>query len=372
MKRAIEAQRIFRKNKHGMEFVALESIKELQRIDKENEYYILVAPGDDICLEETANFHIVKFGPPFYPVWEQISLPRMLRKIKPDILHCTSNTAPLFCEIPLVLTLHDIIFLEPRSGKSKSLYQNMGWYYRKLFVPRIIKKCRKIITVSAFESERIKRFLNLSEEKITYIYNGYNSHFKKLKSPDRKIISKYIRTEEYIFFLGNTDPKKNLERTLHAYAIYHKESESKLPLLIADLDENILDSVLRKNSLAELRNDITCVRYIENKDLTHIYNGASIFLYTSLRESFGIPMLESMACGTPVIAGNTSSMPEILGVKGIFADPYNPDEIASKMLLLEKNKKIYSDQIEYGLERCEEFSWEETAKGLREIYVSFK
>ena len=79
-----------------------------------------------------------------------------------------------------------------------------------------------------------------------------------------------------------------------------------------------------------------------------------------------------MDCGTPVIAGNTSSMPEILGVKGIFADPYNPDEIASKMLLLEKNKKIYSDQIEYGLERCEEFSWEETAKGLREIYVSFK
>ena len=114
MKIAIEAQRIFRKNKHGMDFVALESIKELQRIDKENEYYILVAPGDDICLEETANFHIVKFGPPFSPVWEQISLPRILRKIKPDILHCTSTTAPLFYEIPLVLTLLDIIFLEPR------------------------------------------------------------------------------------------------------------------------------------------------------------------------------------------------------------------------------------------------------------------
>lgn len=94
MKIAIEAQRIFRKEKHGMDYVALETIRELQKIDKQNEYFILVSPGDDICLQESANVHIVTVNWPSYPLWEQIGLPLALRKIKPDLLHCTSNTAP--------------------------------------------------------------------------------------------------------------------------------------------------------------------------------------------------------------------------------------------------------------------------------------
>ena len=165
MKIAIEAQRIFRKNKHGMDFVALESIKELQKIDKKNQYYILVAPGEDKCLKETGNFKIIEFGSTFYPCWEQFNLPRELKKIKPDILHCTSNTAPFFCSVPLILTLHDIIFLEPRGSKNKSLYQNLGWYYRKLIVPKILPKCNKIITVSSFECKRIKESLKLSASR---------------------------------------------------------------------------------------------------------------------------------------------------------------------------------------------------------------
>ena len=114
MRIAIEAQRIFRTNKHGMDFVALESIRELQKIDKENEYFIFVSPGEDHCLEETDNVHIIEVKCPTYPLWEQVALPRNVSKIKPDLLHCTSNTAPLNCPVPLVLTLHDIIFLEPR------------------------------------------------------------------------------------------------------------------------------------------------------------------------------------------------------------------------------------------------------------------
>src|SRR5574344_1846861 len=90
---AIEAQRIFRVNKHGMDFVALESIKQLQQIDKENEYFILVSPGEDHCLKETSNFKIIEIKCPTYPLWEQVALPHTIRKIKPDLLHCTSNTA---------------------------------------------------------------------------------------------------------------------------------------------------------------------------------------------------------------------------------------------------------------------------------------
>ena len=130
MKIAIEAQRIFRTNKHGMDFVALETIRELQKIDHTHEYYILVAPGEDHCLEESPNFHIVEIKCPTYPLWEQVALPLAIRHIKPDIVHCTSNTAPLCCPAQLVLTLHDIIFLEKRVHNNRSMYQNMGWYSR--------------------------------------------------------------------------------------------------------------------------------------------------------------------------------------------------------------------------------------------------
>ena len=120
MRIAIEAQRIYRKEKHGMDYVALEMIRELQKSDTDNEYYILVAPGKDRCLEESDNMHIVEINCFSYPLWEQIALPMALKKIKPDLLHCTSNTAPLFCNVTLVLTLHDIIFLEKKHGKTLS------------------------------------------------------------------------------------------------------------------------------------------------------------------------------------------------------------------------------------------------------------
>ena len=120
MKIAIEAQRIFRKDKHGMDFVILETLKELQKRKDGNEYYVFVAPGEDRCLEESENLHIIELRCPTYPLWEQIALPRAVRKLKADLLHCTSNTAPLWCPVPLVLTLHDIIYLEPRQHRSSS------------------------------------------------------------------------------------------------------------------------------------------------------------------------------------------------------------------------------------------------------------
>ena len=100
MKIAIEAQRIFRPNKHGMDFVALETIRELQKMDHENEYFIFVSPGEDKCLESSDNVHIIELKCPTYPLWEQVALPRAVKSIKPDLLHCTSNTAPLHCPVP--------------------------------------------------------------------------------------------------------------------------------------------------------------------------------------------------------------------------------------------------------------------------------
>ena len=110
MRIGIEAQRIFRKNKHGMDYVVLQEIKELQQMDARNDYFVFVAPGEDHCLQDSHNVHVIKIGNGFYPLWEQYSLPKAVRELNLDMLHCTSNTAPLWCNVPLILTLHDIIF----------------------------------------------------------------------------------------------------------------------------------------------------------------------------------------------------------------------------------------------------------------------
>lgn len=367
MKIAIEAQRIFRPNKHGMDFVALETIRELQKIDHENEYFIFVSPGPDHCLNESDNMHIVELRCPSYPLWEQVALPRAVARVRPDLLHCTSNTAPVKCPVPLVLTLHDIIFLEKRQSSSRSLYQEMGWHYRRLVVPRILSECRKIITVSNFECNRIREALNLPKDRLTAVYNGYSPHFRQMP-PAPEIVHKYIPSDDYLFFLGNTDPKKNTPRVLKAYGLYLRQSKHKRPLLIADLKEEAIDGILSAEGIKEVKPYLSFPGYIPNADLTALYNGAFAFLYPSLRESFGIPMLESMACGTPVIAGNTSAMPEIAGEGALLADPLDENDIARKILLLEEDDTFYQQQVDYGLERVKLFSWRKSAEALLKIY----
>ena len=369
MKIGIEAQRIFRKNKHGMDYVVLQEILQLPKIDHKNEYYVFVAPGPDHCVEDSANVHVVEVGGGFYPLWEQVQLPRAVRKAGVELLHCTSNTAPLRCSVPLVLTLHDIIFLEPRDKQNKSLYQNMGWAYRRLVVPRILPKCRRIITVSNFEKQNIISKLGIPEERMAMIYNGYNEWFRPVEDTE-ETYKKYIPENGYFFFLGNTDPKKNTERTLVAYSKYLEQSSVKRKLLMADLDKEYLNGIIQRNQIENIRENIVMPGYIVNSDLPYIYSNAFAFLYTSLRESFGIPLLEGMACGVPVITSNTSSMPEIGGPDAILVNPESSDEIAGMMLRLETDDTYYQEKKNAGLERAKLFSWRRTAEQLLALYES--
>jgi Glycosyltransferase len=370
MRIAIEAQRIFRPKKHGMDFVALEMIRELQKIDKENEYRIYVRPDDDKCLEETPNFKIVvlpSWGD--YPVWEQWALAREVNRWNPDLLHCTSNTAPLFVSCKLVITLHDIIFLEKKhdSGKvSKTMYQTLGYLYRKTIVPSALKKAVKIITVSKYEEQRISEALCLPAGKLTAVYNGYSEHFYP-REINEEVKQKYGLPKRYFFFLGNTDPKKNTQRVLKAYYSYLSQSMNPVPLVVADLKEEVIKAFPEWKE-ERFRNNIILAGYIPNADLPFIYSMAELFLYPSLRESFGIPILEAMACGLPVITSNTSAMPEIAGDGAIFVDPYQVSGIAAKLLELERTPLIVQRQREYGLLRVKKFSWRNTASDVLEIY----
>ena len=127
--------------------------------------------------------------------------------------------------------------------------------------------------------------------------------------------------------------------------------------------------ILREQHIEEIKPYLSYPGYISNKDLAYLYNGAFVFLYTSLRESFGIPMLEAMACGTPVITGNTSAMPEIAGKGGLLADPFNEEEVASLLLRLEEDQAFHDEQIKYGLQRSRLFSWNHTARKLLQVYI---
>lgn len=368
MRIGIEAQRIFRKNKHGMDYVVLQEIRELQRMDTDNEYFVYVKPGEDICLESSANVHVVELRCPSYPLWEQYALPRAARRDRVDMLHCTSNTAPVWCGgIPLVLTLHDIIFLEPRDKHNKSLYQNLGRIYRRMVVPKVIGKCRRIITVSNFELDNIVGRLKLPRDRMAMIYNGYNDWFRPVKDT-AGVYRKYIGERGYFFFLGNTDPKKNTARTIMAYAGYLERSDVKRKLLVADLKQESIDAILRDNGIEQIREYVVPSGYIVNSDLPYIYNDAFAFLYTSLRESFGIPLLEAMACGTPVVTSDTSSMPEIAGPDAALTSPERAGDITEMMLRLENDHDFRERQINIGLERVKMFSWRKTAEELLRLY----
>ncbi len=331
MKIGIEAQRIFRKKKHGMDMVALELIRHLQLVDKENEYFVFVKPDEDhTVIQETANFRIIEIAGGPYPYWEQVLLPRAAKKYGCELLHCTSNTAPLFSSIPLVLTLHDIIFMESSVWQllrgAGSRYQKFGNIYRHLIVPRLIRKCKKIITVSTYEKERIAAFFDIHDEEKT---------------------------------IG----------VLKAYADYCKREGNGVQLVMIDYDQTELARLLDSIEAPELINQIHLTGYVNNKDLPAIYSQCELFLYPSLRESFGIPIIEAMACGAPVITSNTSSMPEVAGAAALLIDPFNPASITGAMQAISSSKTKSQQMIEAGLVQARIFSWSGMAAAVLTQYI---
>lgn len=376
MKIGIEGQRIFRKKKHGMDMVALELIKNLQIIDRENEYFIFVKPDEDnTVLQETANFKIIELDGGTYPAWEQIALPKAAKKYGCDILHCTSNTAPFFTNIPLITILHDIIYMESSYltilKSAASTYQKFGNVYRKLVVPRVLKKSKKVITVSHFEKNRIAEFFGIKENnKLDAIYNGVSEHFKPVTNimELKRVKEKYSLPDKYFFFLGNTDPKKNTKGTLKAFSDFLKQTQSGHKLVMLDYDNAELNKILVEINDINLFNHIVLTGYVVNTDLPAIYSQCDVFLYPSLRESFGIPMLEAMSCGVPVITSNTSSMPEVSGAAAHIINPFHPEEITQGLIKI-LNDAVYKKSLcEKGLERSKQFSWMNMAKGYLRLY----
>ena len=364
MRIGIEAQRIFRTNKHGMDIYTVQLIKHLQLIDTENTYFVFIRKDTDICIEETDNFTLVVFDSLFYVDWEQLLLPLKVKSYQLDFLMCTSNTAPLFCPVPILITLHDVIFLD-KYYTGGTYYQRFGNTYRKWVLPKVIHRAKKVFTVSKFEANLILKHFK-KNQKIVVIYNGIAPHFKSSKRKKSKVtfMGKKDFPKKYLLFIGNKAPKKNMDRVIEAYIIYCKTKTDPCDLVILDTERNQVLRFLKKRNAISIIQKIHCVGYVKNEFLPEIYANAKLFLYPSLRESFGLPLLESMASGTPVITSNTSSLSEIGGNAAAYVNPKNSRMLSNKIIELENNEALLKKMTVLGYKRAEMFSWYDTAKQI--------
>ncbi len=373
MKIGIEAQRIFRPHKHGMDIVAVELIRALQVIDNQNEYFIFVKPDEDnTCLSETQNFHIVEVPGGNYVFWEQIMLPIYARKYGIDVLHCTSNTAPIFLKVPLILTLHDVIFMEKTVGKNTSTnYQKFGNLYRKWLVPKIVRKCKQIITISEVEKANIIRVLGLQENQITVVHNGVSGRFGI--KPNTEIINQTKRElnleGDFFLFLGNVEPRKNVTNTVKAFVAF-AEINAQVQLVITGLKPTFVSDILAEIEKISFLNRFVFPGFVTENVLLTLYAEAKVFLYPSFREGFGLPILEAMAFGTPVVTSNISAMPEVAGDAAFLVDPYTVEEITAGMTVAYENDKLRQQKINSGFLRPSMFTWQNTAQKMLNIYQS--
>ncbi len=375
MRIGIEAQRLLRPHKHGMDFVALELIHALQDIDTENEYFIFVRPDtDEQCLNLRGRFTLVKLPGLNYIHWEQVALPLAIRHYKLDVLHCTANTAPLLSgRTPIILTLHDTLFMKRKSDvNTATAYQRLGNVYRTFLIPWLVHRCQPIVTVSHFASDQIKEELDLPQARITVLHNGVSNKFFAPVSDDQQIQTRlrYQLPTRYFLFLGSADPRKNMINVLRAYLAY-RTTDPTIPLVISGKFPDFLRQHFTASECSQIQAYCRFIGYIHDSDLPSLYAMAELFLFPSISEGFGLPILESMASGTPVITGNRTAMPEVAGPAALLVDPFQPQAITDAMQQFMNDSSLRQSLIRRGQARATRFSWSEAAQRLLAIYKRF-
>ena len=355
-----------------MDIVAQETVKRLQYLDKHNTYFLFCFDDQEgYSMQESDNFRIIKIPRIPSPLAEQFILPLLALKYKIDLFHSTGNTSPYFLPCKRMVTLHDIIYLEKHNKlKGGSLYQRIGKRYRKFIVPKIIRKADAVITVSKNEEQIILDRLPELKGKLSVITNAVSGQFMQKPAATTLSVSlKYkLPSKPFIFFLGNTDPKKNTVNVLKAYHQYILKHGSALKLVIADLSQANVSRLIDRFKLEEIRDHVIITNYIKHEDMPDVYNRASIFLYPSLRESFGLPILEAMACGTPVITSGNYAMADTAGNASVLINPEEPSSIAAAIHSIESSEKLRNELIQLGKQRIMDFNWNSSVQNLISLY----
>jgi glycosyltransferase involved in cell wall biosynthesis len=298
--------------------------------------------------------------------WYDISLPRMARRAKAELIFSPDGFCSLRTSIPQVLAIHDLSFLHFPEGIS-SLYRR----YYTFFTPSFISKAKHIITVSEFSAQDIIKHYPAARDKISVIYNDAEEGFKPVDWYEREEIKdRFAGGTEYFLFAGAIHPRKNLVNLLKGFSWFKKRHQSNMKLVLVGRMAWKNDEFRKQLETYKYRKDVILTGYLPQQDMFKLMAGAYALLYPSYWEGFGLPVLEAMRCGVPVITSGNSAMPEIAADAGIYVDPLDHEGWGRMMGLLFKDEAHRSDCIEKGLKRSREFSWAESAKKLHEILVN--
>ncbi len=310
----------------------------------------------------------------FRPVWENLSILPYMKKKKLDIFHGLKNVAPYFSTTKTVITVHDITpLLFPSLLPLKTrIYWNL--------IKHNIKKADKIIAVSNTTKKDIVNNLKIEGSRISVIYHGVSGDFYPriiTKSEKDSYLSRLNleipKISNIILSVSTIHPRKNYTHLIKAFNIVKKQSDIPVHLLIAGkVDDDIyMEELKYLINTKNLQSDVHLLGYVSDKELTLLYNIADLFIYPSLYEGFGLPILEAQACGCPVITSNVSSMPEVAGDGAILVDPYNVEEIACAANKVISDKNISDNLIQKGFKNCKRFSWKKCAEETSKVYEEF-
>jgi glycosyltransferase involved in cell wall biosynthesis len=296
--------------------------------------------------------------------WYDVSMPLMARRSKADLVFSPDGFCSLRSGVPQVLAIHDLAFLHFPSGIN-SVYR---FYYRH-YTPQFIRKAKHIVTVSEFSMRDIIAHYPHAKGKISVVYNAAEKGFMpldwKLKEQVRE---RYTGGSEYFLYAGAIHPRKNLVNLLKGFSWFKNRHRSGMKLILAGRMAWGTDEFVKLMQTYKYRDEVLTTGYVTDMELQQLMGAAYAVVYPSYWEGFGLPVLEGMQSGVPVITSSNSSMPEIGGDAAVYCDPADPEGIGKAMGLVYKDENYRSALITKGLERAAMFTWENSAKKLREIF----
>ena len=352
----------------GNETYAVNLIEALAEVDQSNQYtlYVTRQSAIDRFANRWPNFNVKRTVPHTPLVRIPVTLSAELRRNPVDVLH-VQYTAPPLAPCSVVATIHDLSFEHlPETFNRRSRAQ------LRLTVRRTARKAAQILTLSEFSRRDIVDTYRIAPDRVSVTPAAAPSHFKPIEDETelRKIREIYGIERDYILSVSSIQPRKNLIRLIEAYSCLRGlRPEGKLPQLVLVGKRGWLDNeTFRAAQRHSANNDITFTGYVVEKDLPALYSGATCFVYPSFFEGFGLPVLEAMQCGAPVIAGNRTSIPEVVGKAGLLFDPFDTNSLVQALTRMLDNSEYRAALRIQGLERAREFDWKQTARMTLQAY----
>jgi glycosyltransferase involved in cell wall biosynthesis len=298
-------------------------------------------------------------------IWTQLLLPLKLLLLRADVLHAPSYFAPLLCPCPLVLTVHDVLFLtHPQHSRT-----NLFSIYGRLFIRRSIRRADVICTVSQASKREIELAYEVPSDRIRVTYLGVNPRFQP--QPENVLAAireKYGLSKPFFLFVGIWAPRKNIPGLIQAFRIYLETEHKDCELILVGPQDGGETGIQQLLADPELAKRVRPLAFAPDEDMPAIYAAADVLVMPSLGEGFGLPIVEAMASGTPVIASRVSCLPEVAGDAALYFDPEEPAGIARAMKLA-ASPEMHHRLREMGFKRAQIFTWDNAARDTEKAYA---